>query len=219
MRDHSADRGREALRAAGRAVPFHRNDRLIVAGTESTEVLLVEAGLIKAVLPDRDGFDTVAGIYGPGDLLGEMGVVGRRPRSAHIIALSSGRAVHVSAHVFRRLQGEGSDVRELLDETWRKRQKYADDRQLAQARDVSTRVAMALLGWARAFGRATEHGLQVRGLSQRDIAQAVCASEKTVEAALRELRSAGLLITQRLRYSLPSPNTLESLVSETGSNH
>lgn len=173
---------------------------------------------MKAVLPARDGFDTVAGIYGPGDLLGEMGVMGHRPRSAHVIALSSGRAVHVSAQVFRRLQGEGSDVRELLDETWRKRQKYADDRQLAQARDVSTRVAMALLGWARMFGRATEQGVQVHGLSQRDIAQAVCASEKTVEAVLGELRSDGLLITQRLRYSLPYPRTLESRVFEAGAN-
>ncbi|GAB3300316.1 helix-turn-helix domain-containing protein [Parasphingorhabdus pacifica] len=111
------------------------------------------------------------------------------------------------------MQGQGSDVRELLDETWRKRQQNADDRQLAQTRDVPTRVASALLRWAKEFGRTTEQGLLMRGLSQKDIAQAVCASEKTVEAVLGDLRNAGLLRTERLRYWLPAPHALEARVT------
>lgn len=214
MRDDSSEAGRRILREVGRFAVFRRGDRLIVAGAVSDEVLLVEAGVVKAVLLDRDGTEKVVGLFGHGDLLGELGVTGHRPRSAHVVALSTGRAMRVPGDVFLRLQAKNRDVRELLDETWRKRQQHADDRQLAQNRDVTTRVAESLLRWAQAFGHATDQGLLMRGLSQRDIANAVSASEKSVEAALSELRAARLLRTGRLWYSLASPHALEKLIDD-----
>jgi hypothetical protein len=122
----------------------------------------------------------------------------------------------LAGSTFLRLLAEHTAVRGLVDQTWRDRQQDADDRQLGQTRDVPTRVGLALLKWARAVGTPTGSGLQVRGLSQRDIARAVSASDKSVEAAFSALRAAGHLTTSRLAYVLTRPDDLEQRL--TGPN-
>ncbi len=205
--DQLVEAARDALRAAGRPRPFAAGARLITAGSVSDEVLLVEGGAIKIVLADPDGAETLAGVYGPGALVGESGVMRGRPRSAHVVALTAGRAVHVAGSTFRRLVDENAAVRHLVDRT-------ADDRrQLRQTHDVLTRVGTVLLSWARTVGVPTASGVLVHGLSQRDIAQAVVASEKSVEAALGALRAAGVLTTSRLAIRITGPDELARLVS------
>lgn len=213
MRSLSPDRGKQALRAAGRLAAFRRTEALITAGAPADEVLLIEQGLVKVVLQGANGERSLLGLFGPGALLGDMGVLAHRPRSADVIALRSGIAVHVAATTFRQLHGVATDVRELVDEVARTRLRTADERQLAQTREVPERVVLALLKWAREFGHADGDGLVLHGLSQRELAQAINASDKHVEAALRSLRSAGLIRTRRLWFSIPRPKALEELVN------
>lgn len=182
----------------------------MTAGAPSTGVLLVESGLVKAVLPGHDGDDPVAGLFSAGELLGEIGVLSGRPRSAHVIALTTGWVVEVAGAAF---PSGDRDVHELLLRSWIKRQNHADERQRMQHREVPTRVALSLQRWAWEFGVPTERGMEVRGLSQQDIAQAVAASAKSVEAVLHELREGGLLHTGRLRYALPDPDALDEVIS------
>lgn len=197
-------------------MPFRRGEKLLAAGANSRDVLLVESGLVKVTLHDITGAKTVAGLFGMGELLGELGVIWQRSRSADVIALTSGGVVRVSSPTFLRLRRESSDVRELLDATWRRRQEDADDRQLAQAKEVPTRVVLSLLKWAERFGLQTDEGVVLRGLTQRELAQAVCASAKSVEAVLRELRAAGLVVTGRRTYRIPSLLRLEGSLHDSG---
>jgi CRP/FNR family cyclic AMP-dependent transcriptional regulator len=212
--DQLVDRGREALRAAGRQASFRRGECLIAVGATSSKVILIESGLVKVVLSGKDGVETVANVLGRGALLGESGVINDHPRSAQVLALRDGSAVHVAAQVFRRLHDEDAAVRHLVNRSWTDRQRDADHRQLCQAHDVLTRVGMTLLRWARSVGTPLGSGLLVRGLSQRDVAQAVAASEKSVEAALTRLRDSGLLATRRLAYLITKPEDLERLLAE-----
>ena len=201
--------GWRRLRESGRAASFRRGEHLLTAGTPSDKVLLLESGVAKIVLPTGDGSDWVLGFLGAPDLIGERGVMSGRPRSAHVVALTNGCVVHVAARTFVRLRTEHAEVLDLVDRTLLRRQEHADARQLAAAHDVTGRVAVSLLRWARDFGQQTESGLLMRGISQRDIAQALTASEKSVEVALRALRGAGLLRTGRLRYLLIDPVGME----------
>ncbi|MBW4721744.1 Crp/Fnr family transcriptional regulator [Saccharothrix obliqua] len=212
MPDHAADRGRAEVRAAGRSAPFRRGDRLITAGTPSDEVLLVESGLLKTLLPGH-GVEPLVGLAGRGDLTGELGVVHGRPRSAHVVALSAGRAVHLAASAFLRLRDQNEDVRALVDHTILKRLHDADERRLTQTMEVGSRVAAVLLKWVTEQGRRTDHGLRLDGLSQRDLADAVAASEKSVETALGGLRARGLLRTSRLSFTLTDPPALSRLLN------
>ncbi|WP_037068826.1 Crp/Fnr family transcriptional regulator [Pseudonocardia acaciae] len=201
--------GWQRLRQSGRAASFTRGERLLIAGTPSDEVLLLEAGVAKVVLPARDGSDSVLGFLGAPDLIGERGVMSRQPRSSHVVALTAGYTVHVAARTFLRLRAEHTDVQDLVDRTLLHSQERADARQLAAARNLTARVAVSLLQWAADFGQQTEAGLLMRGISQRDIAQALTASEKSVEVALRALRNAALLETGRLSYLITNPDELQ----------
>lgn len=204
-------RARQTLRAAGRMRPFRRRETVLAVGARSDSVLLIESGVMKVLLPTDGGLDVVVGLYGPGELLGELGVLYSRPRSATVLGHRAGIATFVAASTFRDLVNRDRDVRVLLDVTQRGRLHNADRRQRALATmDVRARVIAQLLEWARLCGEQTEDGLVVRGLSHRDLAGAVLASEKHVDAVLHELRRAGLVRTRRLCFILADPGRLRS---------
>jgi len=216
MDDLSADRGRAALRSGRKPRPFRRGQHLITAGTPSEEVLLLESGLVKVVLPTAGTREPITGLYGPGDLLGDIGVTSGAPRSAHVIALVAGTALHVAGRHFLALRDDDPDVRRLVDETWRKRQRKADENHLRQMRTGAARVAMCLLSWAREFGVEIDSGLELRGVSQQDLSHTVAMSVKTVEPVLHVLRGHGLLRTGRLWYRLPDPVRLGHFIASAG---
>ncbi|MCX2729632.1 Crp/Fnr family transcriptional regulator [Saccharopolyspora sp. NFXS83] len=219
MSSPRASDGERLLQGAGALLAFHRDDRLMTAGEPATDVLLIGQGLVKIVLPDAEGGQPVAGVSGPGDLLGEMGAVHARPRTASVVALSAGHAWRVSAEVFRDMQDRAA-VRDLLNETWRKRQENFDDRQVAQSRGVLTRVAVHLLKWAEHFGRPTGSGRRVDGLTQLDIAGVVAASPKQVESALSQLRQARLISTGRRTFTvLDAPGVRDLIRGNRGGDH
>jgi CRP/FNR family transcriptional regulator, cyclic AMP receptor protein len=209
------DQAIERLRQAGQRRPFERDDRLMTIGTTSNEVLLLESGVVKVLLSAGNGSELIVDLYGPGELLGELGVLSGRPRSATVIGHSAGVAVHIPGAVFRALAKRHADVLVMINTTLERRLRNADDRQIAMAsRDVPTRVDYQLLTWARKHGELTLGGLEVRGITQRELAQAVNASDKSVDDALHQLRRDELVATGRLWYVLPAPQRLKQLLDD-----
>ncbi|GAA2802974.1 MULTISPECIES: Crp/Fnr family transcriptional regulator [Crossiella] len=207
------DAVRAVLRRYGRSRDFHRQQTLLSEGAESDEVLLIEQGLVKVLLSGGNGTELIAGFYGAGELIGELGVIEEVPRSATVIAHTAGSAVHVPRAVFLSLMRTNQDVLLLVNSTLQRRLRNADHRGLSVAfQDVPTRVAKQLLSWADDRGEQTEHGVAIRGMSQKELAQSVGASAKTVDAALKRFRAQGLVRTSRLRYLLPDPRRLAEQV-------
>lgn len=201
------------MREAGRSTRFAAGQTLMAAGDPSTYVLLLESGLAKVVLRSADGLAVVAALIGRGELVGEFGVVNATTRSAEVTAVTAGTATVVGGPRFLRLFAAHTCVRDLVGAATRRRQKRADVRHLALARDVPTRVAAILLDWARAHGVAARDGLRVDGPTQCDVAMAAAASTKSVEAVYGRLRAAGLLVSGRRTYLLPDPDALAAVVA------
>ncbi len=194
------------MRAAGRGHPFRRGDVLMETGARSHEVIVIDTGVVKVLLPSWTGEDVIIGINGPGMLVGELGVLERRPRSATVVGLVGGSATHLSGDVFRELVGSNSDVRAYADATRHQRQRNADRRHVALASmSVRDRIVLQLLDWAKVYGQPTSGGVVLRGLRQVDLAGAIAASRQHVEAALHTLREEGLVETGRMRFVLIDP--------------
>lgn len=207
----------QQLREIGRIRRFSRNDRLMVYGDRSDEVLLIESGNVKVVLSTDGGTELIAGFYGAGELIGELGVMNGIPRTASVIAHTSGSAVHVSGKLFLGFVSENRLALLHIVGTLQRRLRNADRYRLDNAsQDVPTRVARQLLAWGQSCGRVTAEGTVVRGLTQKDLAQTVSASVKTVESALKVLRGAGLLHTRRCTFVLPNPGRLERSLTDSG---
>ena len=74
---------------------------LLKQGDYSTELIGIEEGTADVI---RDG-ERIASL-GPGDLIGEMGLFDRRPRSADVIATSPMRVVKLTHWEIRRMSEE-----------------------------------------------------------------------------------------------------------------
>lgn len=210
-------RARHRLREAGRLRSFARRETLMAVGDRVDEVVLIESGIVKVILPSSTGSDVVTGLWGPGELLGELGVLHFRARSATVIGHLGGVATHVGGAVFRELAYHDRDVHAFVDTTQRRRLHNADRRQLAVASlDVMSRVISQLCEWAENFGERVNGQLVVRGLSHRDLAGAVLASEKHVDAVLRDLRAIGQVRTGRMCFILLDPARLANSVRFDG---
>lgn len=207
-------RAQQTLRETGRVRPFHRHAIIMGVGDQSDSVVLIESGLMKVILPTSSGPDVITGLYGRGELLGELGVLHLQPRSATVIGHRNGVATYVPAATFRNLAHHNRDVHVLVDFTQRQRLHNADQRQLAVASmDVKARVITQLLDWATSYGDRVQNSLILRGLSHKDLAGAVLASEKHVDAVLASLRAAGLVRTRRLCFELIDPDQLARSVT------
>ena len=189
----------------------------MVVGDHSREVLLIESGTVKVILSTEDGSILIVGMYGPGELVGELGVLDDRPRSATIVGHRSGRAVHVPGRVFLELVNRDQNVRQFVDTTRRTRLDSADRFRLDVAsKSVSKRIAAKLLEYGRDYGELIDGRLVIGDLTQDDLAHMVGAAKKSVERALKDLRLVNLVHTGRMRFVLPDPDLLDSLLREPG---
>jgi CRP/FNR family transcriptional regulator, cyclic AMP receptor protein len=165
------------------------------------------------VLLAADGTAALAGVVGRGELIGESGVLHQTARSAQVTAVTGGAVTVLGRAEFLGLFDRHAAVRDLVVAAARVRQERSDSRHLLLARDVPSRVAATLLDWARAHGVAVRQGLRVSGPTQRDVAMAVAASEKSVEAVYGRLRAAGLLISGRRTFLLPDPGAIAEIAA------
>jgi CRP-like cAMP-binding protein len=206
---------RAKLRAHGRPAPFRAGELLCVAGELSEEVLLIETGSVKVVLPGKNGVDSILGFYGPGAVLGEMGVLSGNRRSASIVARTHGRAVHVDGTRFVALADDDREVWRFVTDLLRQRLSLADRRQEYRASlDVPVRLARQLLDLARELGEPEGPGFVVRGVTQAELAQLVTASQKSIEHAVSLLRKDGVLRTDRRYFQIMDADALERKLAD-----
>ncbi|WP_075020776.1 Crp/Fnr family transcriptional regulator [Actinomadura madurae] len=90
-----SERTWELLVAAGAERRFGAGDVLLRQGDPATHVLLLTAGRVKALMTLPDGQVLLLAVRGPGELLGEIAVLGGGDRSAR--ASASRRSARRSA--------------------------------------------------------------------------------------------------------------------------
>lgn len=207
--DNALDTVRTELRTMGSRRSFRRGEALMRDGGRSDEVMLIEAGRVKVILSDPAGRELMVGLYGPGELVGELGVLNDGPRTASVIAHTSVTVVSIPASRFRSFVMDDRRAMVLVFTTVQQRLRDADRWRMERASlDVPTRVVRQLQIWAGTIGQPVSGGVAIRGLSQKDLAQSIGASAKTVEQALRYLRRRGLVHTSNGRFVVPNLATL-----------
>ena len=111
----SADKRRELV---GRFEPrtFARGERLVQQGQAPSSLYLLASGTVQVRSRDAAGEQTVLAELGPGDVVGEISLVLRRPASADVVALSAVLALALSREQFTDAIRELPELlRELYD--------------------------------------------------------------------------------------------------------
>ncbi|MEU0532593.1 Crp/Fnr family transcriptional regulator [Amycolatopsis tolypomycina] len=190
-------RGRDAdaLLALGTPVGYPPQQRIIRQGDPAQYSLLVLQGSVKVVVGTERGRDVVIAVRGPGDLLGEMATLERRPRSAHVITCSAVQARIIHSPELTDFLGRNVEVSLAVARMLSERLRSADRRGIDfVVCPAPVRVVRVLLDVVQQHGSAAgpERELGIP-LSQAEIASMAGTGLSTVEKAFRRLESEGVL--------------------------
>ncbi len=136
---------RAALREAGRTRNYQPRAPLCYQGDDSDHIIVIESGWAKVTCAGEDGRAVVLAVRGPGDLVCESAVLGRRERSATVQALDHVRALIVPATRFTAFLDAHPRVWRLVSGTFVRRLDDADRRLAAHVSAQGARRLALLL--------------------------------------------------------------------------
>ncbi|GAB3663684.1 Crp/Fnr family transcriptional regulator [Actinocorallia lasiicapitis] len=199
-----------ALAQAGRVRRYRHGAPLCYQGEPADQILIIRSGWAKVSVADADGRERLMALRGPGDLIGEMGMLGEDTRTATVTALQTVVAMAVSGSRFMAFLGSHPAVWQKVVRTMVDRQVQSDQRIVKTNTLVGAgRLALYLLELAERNGRPFEGGgIEIPPLSQAELGSCVDASRETVARAFKEWREAGIIVTGWRQAVLLNPAKL-----------
>jgi CRP/FNR family transcriptional regulator, cyclic AMP receptor protein len=192
---------REALQVEGTVRTYPDSAYLLREGDPPSFVAFVLRGTVKLTKVATTGREVLLELRGPGDIVGELGAIDAKPRSANAVALGELEVLTVSHERFTAWASSNPGIARQLLLTIVQRLRDASARQLELgAIDVVGRVCRRLLELAASHGELTADGLLIRSaISQQELAEWAGVSRDGVVRTLQELRAGGVVDTGRQR--------------------
>jgi len=187
------------------AILFHEGDRASV-------VYGVVSGRVRIEATTPTGGRLVLAMKEPGDVLGELGALDGRPRSATAVAVEPVELVQVGVDDFLAALADQPRHAVLLLQRISRDLRDSVERTTARASaDATQRLAMLLLDLAERYGEHTETTIEIDlSLTQDDMAGWIGATREATARSLRTLREQGCVATGRRRISITDLDALRS---------
>lgn len=198
------------MREHGGRRTFRRGQVLISEGDIGDRVFLLEQGWVTIRLSGPDGEEMLLNVRGPGELLGEMSILDRAPRSAAAVAVDEVTALVAPASSLSRVIATDAEAANEVVHVLLARLRESDAQRLEYAVfPTITRVARRLVDLAERFGEPTPEGTRVDlPLSQEELASWCASSREATAKALRTLREVGAIATGRRTVTLTDADEL-----------
>lgn len=184
----------DRLAAIARCAMMRRISRghaVVHAGDRSDFVYFVLTGNLKVVVSDEDGREVILSILGQGELFGEMGMFGERPRSATVVAVMPADLIQIAKQDFRTIMEQNFDIAWRIMANLAERLRNADRKIESLAlMDVYGRVARLLLDMSEEVAGEI---MVTRKISKQDIAKMIGASREMVSRVMKDLGLQGLI--------------------------
>ena len=188
---------RQRFLALGTMVEYEPDRKVIREADESTFVLILLDGVVKATGRTQDSRDALLAVRVGGDLVGEFGVMDGRPRSATITTCGVVVARLITRDTFLTTLRDDPPIAAAVSASLITKLRASNTRRIEFAgTDAPTRVARIAYDLALTYGEPDGDTVILRWpLTQPELATLIGAAEPTVHKALRELREAGVLST------------------------
>jgi CRP-like cAMP-binding protein len=190
-----------ALRSRAMARDFAPGGPLFHEQGAPDRVYVVLTGFVKLSRLSDDGRETILGIRGPGDVLGEQSAIDGKPRSATALTLDPVTALVMPGSDFLAFLREEPHVALVVLRTLSHRLREADHRRVElSVQDTVARVAARITELAERFGNQTADGVEIHlPISQEELAAWTGRSRDSVVKALQTMRGLGWIETGRRR--------------------
>ena len=188
------ERARREMLELGTVVRFPLASAMVRQGEPGTVVYLLLRGCVK-VLGNEGDREPLLSIRIRGDVVGDMAVLSRKPRSATVKTCSKTVARAIAGEEFRafllRCPEAAIEIAGMLCE----RLRWSNARRVdAAALDPRRRIVRVLLALVETYGQVVDDGWYLGApLTQEEIASLAGIRLPTAEKALRSLTDAGLI--------------------------
>lgn len=179
-------------------------------GDAVTSLCLVTAGAVRLSAVTVRGREVVVGILGPGDVFGEVGLLGG-PSPVEARAVGTAEIVALPLATLRDLLSRNpATAEELLRMIATRLHRTSGVLRDALAGDLRTRLLRRLHELACQHGAPEVDGVRLRvPLTQEELARMVGASREAVNRTLGSLTARGLVRTNGRVVLIPDPEALE----------
>ncbi len=204
---------------------FAKDEYLFFEGDSAEWLVLVVEGRVKMVKHSESGRETILTTFGPGQIVGEVGVLVGETYPATAQALEPTVTLHLRRDEYVALVRTHPDLAwALIVELGRRLQQAHEAIRSLAVEKVERRVARVLLRMAAVSGERLEGGA-VRitlSLSRQDVADMAGTVLETAIRTMSKFQKAGLIETRQGRIVLLKPHRLvaiaEELEGSTGSD-
>lgn len=188
-------------------------EELCHKGDEGTQLYLIQSGRLKVVTTSLEGSDLTFTVMGPGEVVGELALLGAGIRTATISALEKCDLLVIERRDFLQILRENAEVGiQLLQILARRVARLSETMEDSQFLNLPARLAKKLLGLARAYGKEEADGVRIAlKLSQSELADLVATSRESVNKQIGAWREEGILSMEAGRITLHQAETLEDI--------
>jgi CRP/FNR family transcriptional regulator len=189
---------------------------LFTAGEPYRGLYMVEAGRVRIYRISSDGREQVLHIEGPNRTVAELPLFDGGPYPASAITLEESRLLFLPRADFEQAYRTNPDFAHAIIQSLGKRLRhFVHVTETLAFRDVASRLALLLAGYAAQSGRATPDGVELTlGRTQEELALEIGAARESVSRAVKQLQAKGLLIPLgRDRFVIPDLARLRTLAA------
>jgi CRP/FNR family transcriptional regulator, cyclic AMP receptor protein len=179
---------------------FPKNSVLISEGDESDTLYVLLTGRVKIYAGDDLGKEIVINIQGPGEIFGEMAMIGKIPRSASVMSIEPVHVAFLSRSKFEACLLDRPELAvKFLGLLVERVRSLTETTKSLALNDVYGRIAYTLNKLAE--NEEGERIIRVR-LTHQDIASMVGSSREMVSRILKDLTIGGYIDSQNKHITL-----------------
>ncbi len=193
---------------------FERRAAIWHAGDPATSFTIIVHGLVEIVRRGREGGETILGIFGPRESVGDMAALEMAPYPADALALTEVEMLFVPASTVIEAMRAHPDVaaavnRSLIEHTRALQEKI----KIVTAGPVAQRLATLLLHLVDRFGDELDDGslLVPVALSRSELARIVGATMETTIRAMSRWNKEGIVQTTPEGFVVRDADALRKL--------
>ena len=180
---------------------------------EPSKILFfLKKGRIKIGTYSDDGKEIIKAILYPGEIFGEMGIVGEETRKDFAIAMDADtRMCTISTDEFRNVMVHNPDLSLEVTKTIGEKMRRIERRLEALIfKDARQRVIDFMEEMANNYGKSIGDEILVKhNLTHQDIANLTATSRQTVTTVLNDLKDKDLIYMERNRFLIRDINQLK----------
>ncbi|HET7273917.1 MAG TPA: Crp/Fnr family transcriptional regulator, partial [Longimicrobiaceae bacterium] len=196
---------------------IQRGQTLFREGDACRGLYLVVEGVVRVYRANRDGHEQVFGAFGPGESLGDVSLFDEGPYLASARVVESGRVLFLPfAEVDALYRSHPQVARAVVRELGERVRTLAVLVDQLALQDVPTRVAWAVLRYARESGGDGTGGDFRLPRTQEELAGELGTTREGVSRALRNLRASGAIVQRGSRIRVLDQRKLRRLAGLNG---